>query len=114
MNLVLARPDGKLGPKLEKSTTDCQALFALVAAAGRAAWWAGGRGAGWPARSRWPGRGGPPPFDDFSQKVPCGLRIGPATCRAARSRSRSSRSSCHRTSAHRLRQDGLEGTTTST
>ena len=28
-NLVLARPDGKLGPKLEKATTDCQALFAL-------------------------------------------------------------------------------------
>ena len=26
--LVLARPDGKLGPKLEKSTTDCQAMFA--------------------------------------------------------------------------------------
>ncbi len=54
--LVLARPDGKLGPKLEKSTTDCQALFAAR------------RG------------GGPPPAPPaFGEKMQCGFRVGPGT-----------------------------------
>jgi uncharacterized protein (TIGR03435 family) len=54
--LVLARPDGKLGPKLEKSTTDCQAMFAAR------------RG------------GGPPPAPPaFGEKLQCGFRVGPGT-----------------------------------
>ena len=54
--LVLARPDGKLGSKLEKSTTDCQALFAAR------------RG------------GGPPPAPPgFGEKIQCGFRVGPGT-----------------------------------
>ena len=54
--LVLARADGKLGPKLEKSTTDCQALFAAR------------RG------------GGPPPAPPaFGEKMQCGFRVGPGT-----------------------------------
>jgi hypothetical protein len=59
MNLVLARPDGKLGPKLEKSTTDCAAQFAARRAVVRWTWrarWAGGPGGpGGPGR----GPGGP-------------------------------------------------------
>ena len=66
-NLVLARADGKLGPKLEKATTDCQALFAARR----------GGGPGGPGDPGGPGRGGPPPFQDFTQKVPCGFRIIP-------------------------------------
>jgi|KBSSwiStaDraftv2_1062776.scaffolds.fasta_scaffold507804_1 uncharacterized protein (TIGR03435 family) len=54
--LVLARSDGKLGPNLKKSETDCAALFA----AGR------GRGAMPPP--------GPPPAGG---PMPCGIRIGP-------------------------------------
>ena len=54
--LVLARQDGKLGPKLEKSTTDCQAMFAAR------------RG------------GGPPPAPPaFGEKLQCGFRVGPGT-----------------------------------
>ncbi|HWN84291.1 MAG TPA: TIGR03435 family protein [Vicinamibacterales bacterium] len=54
--LVLARPDGKLGPGLEKSTTDCQAMFA--------------------ARR---GGGPPPPPPAFGEKLQCGFRVGPGT-----------------------------------
>jgi bla regulator protein blaR1 len=54
--LVLARSDGKLGPNLKKSETDCAAMFA----AGR------GRGA-------MPPPGPPPP----GEPMPCGIRIGP-------------------------------------
>jgi uncharacterized protein (TIGR03435 family) len=54
--LVLARSDGKLGPNLKKSETDCAAMFA----AGR------GRGAMPPP--------GPPPAGG---PMPCGIRIGP-------------------------------------
>jgi uncharacterized protein (TIGR03435 family) len=73
-NLVLARADGKLGPKLEKSTTDCQALFAARRGGGPGGPAAPGPG---PDGRGGPGRGGPPAFDDFSQKIPCGFRIGP-------------------------------------
>jgi uncharacterized protein (TIGR03435 family) len=55
--LVLARSDGKLGPQLKKSETDCEAMFA----AGRA------RG------GQMPPPGPPPP----GQPMPCGIRIGP-------------------------------------
>ncbi len=54
--LVLARQDGKLGPKLEKSTTDCQALFASRR-----------------------GGGPPPPPPGFGEKLQCGFRVGPGT-----------------------------------
>jgi uncharacterized protein (TIGR03435 family) len=65
--LVLARPDGKLGPKLEKSTTDCQAMFAA-------------RRGGGPGGPGGPGRaGGPPPPPDFTEKIQCGFRVGPGT-----------------------------------
>src|SRR5580765_5147275 len=57
--LILARSDGKLGPQLKKSETDCAAQFA----AGR-------------------GRGGPPPMPPpgappSGGPMPCGIRIGP-------------------------------------
>jgi bla regulator protein blaR1 len=52
--LVLARVDGKLGPQLRPSTTDCQALMA----AGR-------------------GRGGPPPA--FGERPACGMMMGLGT-----------------------------------
>jgi uncharacterized protein (TIGR03435 family) len=55
--LILARSDGKLGPNLKKSETDCEAMFA----AGRA------RGGAMPPP-------GPPPP---GQPMPCGIRIGP-------------------------------------
>ena len=54
--LILARSDGKLGPNLKKSETDCEAMFA----AGRA------RG------GQMPPPGPPPP----GQPMPCGIRIG--------------------------------------
>lgn len=76
-NLVLARSDGKLGPKLEKSTTDCQALFATRRGGGP-----GGPGGPGPDGRGGSGRGGPPAFDDFSQKVPCGFRVGPGNISA--------------------------------
>jgi uncharacterized protein (TIGR03435 family) len=58
--LIVARSDGKLGPQLKKSETDCAAL--LAAARGR------GPGA-MPPPPGGPGRGP----DNF----PCGIRIGP-------------------------------------
>jgi uncharacterized protein (TIGR03435 family) len=60
--LVLARADGKLGPKIEVSTTDCAAVAA-----------ARGRGAG-PA--------GPPPIPQPGERPPCGMFMSPATVAA--------------------------------
>jgi uncharacterized protein (TIGR03435 family) len=57
--LMLARPDGKLGPKLTTSTTDCAALFAARR----------GGGPGGPP--------GPPPPPGLGEKVPCGFRVSP-------------------------------------
>jgi bla regulator protein blaR1 len=64
--IVLARADGKLGPKLEKSTLDCAAIFAA-------------RRGGGPGGPGGPGgrAGGPPPGPDFSEKMQCGFRVGP-------------------------------------
>ena len=57
--LVMARSDGRLGPDLKKSDTDCAALMAA-------------------ARGRGPGRGMPPPGPPQpGERVPCGIRIGP-------------------------------------
>lgn len=56
--LILARSDGKFGPQLKKSDTDCAALAA-----------ARGRGAGGPPPLPTPGA--PPP--------PCSIRIGPGS-----------------------------------
>ena len=55
--LILARSDGRLGPELKKSETDCNAMFAA------------GRGRGGPM----PPPGPPPP----GAAMPCGIRIGP-------------------------------------
>jgi uncharacterized protein (TIGR03435 family) len=56
--LVLARSDGRLGPQLKKSETDCAAVFAA-------------------ARGRGPGRGVPPPGPPQpGDPIPCGIRIG--------------------------------------
>jgi uncharacterized protein (TIGR03435 family) len=57
--LIAARSDGKLGPQLKKSATDCAAMFAA------------GRGRG---RGPMPPPPGPPQPGD---PVPCGMRIGP-------------------------------------
>jgi uncharacterized protein (TIGR03435 family) len=58
--LVLARSDGKLGPQIKKSETDCAAVMAA----------ARGRGPGaMPPPPGGPGRGG--------DNMPCGMRIGP-------------------------------------
>lgn len=77
MHLVLARPDGRLGPKLEKSATDCAALFAARRGGGPGGPGGPGAGPGRPGGPGGPGRGpdGPPP--DFNQPVQCGLRLGP-------------------------------------
>ena len=57
--LILARSDGRLGPSLKKSETDCSAVLAA------------GRGRG-------PGRGLPPPGPPQpGDPMPCGIRIGP-------------------------------------
>ena len=56
--LVVARSDGRLGPQLKKSDTDCAALMAAARARGRAAM---------------PPPGPPPP----GESMPCGVRIGP-------------------------------------
>jgi bla regulator protein BlaR1 len=54
-DLVLARADGRLGPQLKASTTDCQAIFAAAR-----------RG------------GGPPPAPPGpGEPLPCGFRVGP-------------------------------------
>jgi uncharacterized protein (TIGR03435 family) len=56
--LVLARSDGRLGPELKKSDTDCAALMAAM-------------------RGRGPGRGMPPPGPPPpGERIPCGIRIG--------------------------------------
>ncbi len=59
-NLVLARPDGKLGEKMQPSTTDCAALNAAAR------------------------RGGPPPFAPAGpgQRPQCGIRLGPGSLAA--------------------------------
>ena len=56
--LIVARSDGRLGPELKKSVTDCEAMFAA------------GRGRG---RGPMPPPGPPQPGD----RMPCGIRIGP-------------------------------------
>jgi uncharacterized protein (TIGR03435 family) len=57
--LVLARSDGRLGPDLKKSDTDCAALMAAM-------------------RGRGPGRSMPPPGPPQpGERMPCGIRIGP-------------------------------------
>jgi uncharacterized protein (TIGR03435 family) len=57
--LIVARSDGKLGPSLKKSETDCAAQFAA----------ARGRG-----RGPMPPPPGPP---QPGESIPCGIRIGP-------------------------------------
>ena len=57
--LVVARSDGKLGPQIKKSETDCAAMFAP------------GRGRG----PLLPPPGPPQP----GESIPCGMRIGPGT-----------------------------------
>jgi uncharacterized protein (TIGR03435 family) len=60
--LVLARSDGKLGPKIQPSTVDCAGL-----------------------RGRGPGRGGPPgpPAPPApGERPPCGMMMGPASVAA--------------------------------
>ena len=58
-DLVLARSDGRLGPQLSQSTTDCQAIFAAAR-----------RG------------GGPPPPPAPGERPQCGMRIGPGVLAA--------------------------------
>jgi bla regulator protein blaR1 len=70
-NLIVAKPDGSLGPKLTKSTTDCAAMFAARRGGGPG----GPGGAGGPG-----GRGdGPPPMPAFGEKMVCGFRVGPGS-----------------------------------
>jgi uncharacterized protein (TIGR03435 family) len=53
-SLVLARADGKLGPQLRPTATDCAALMAAAR-----------------------GRGAPPPPPAPGERVPCGMRMFP-------------------------------------
>ena len=56
--LIMARSDGRFGPELKKSETDCAAMIAA-------------------ARGRGPGRGMPPPGPPQpGERMPCGIRIG--------------------------------------
>jgi uncharacterized protein (TIGR03435 family) len=57
--LVLARSDGKLGPRMTLSTTDCAALMASMRA-----------------------RGGPPPPPAPGERPPCGARMFPGNLSA--------------------------------
>src|SRR5215467_10492909 len=57
--LVLARSDGKLGPKMTASTTDCAALMASMRA-----------------------RGGPPALPAPGERPPCGARMFPGNVSA--------------------------------
>jgi uncharacterized protein (TIGR03435 family) len=52
--LALARGDGRLGPNLHRSETDCNALLAAAR-----------------------GRGALPPASQPGEPMPCGMRIGP-------------------------------------
>jgi len=54
--LVLARSDGRLGPELRRSDTDCAALVASAR-----------------------GRGGVPPPQSSGGNLQCGIRVGPGT-----------------------------------
>lgn len=56
--LMLARADGKLGPTMKPSSTDCEALF---------------------ARGRGRGATPPPPPPAPGQPMQCGIRFGPGT-----------------------------------
>jgi uncharacterized protein (TIGR03435 family) len=58
-SLIVARADGKLGPQLKRSTTDCAAI---MGAAGR--------------------RGGPPPPPAINEPVQCGMRVLPGAVSA--------------------------------
>jgi uncharacterized protein (TIGR03435 family) len=58
--LVLARSDGKLGPQLQKSTTDCDAMMAR------------GRG-----RGAMPPPGPPPAPGQPGDRMQCGIRVAP-------------------------------------
>ena len=64
--LVVARPDGKLGPSLKPTPAECQAIIAERMAASKAAL---------------AGRGGPPPlpsaFPGPNDPLPCGFSRGP-------------------------------------
>lgn len=80
-NLLLARPDGKLGPGLTLTSPECQAEMQSRRGgpppAGDRPGGPGGPGPGGPGG---PGRGpaGPPPPPDFNGPQPCGsIRIGP-------------------------------------
>lgn len=64
-NLVLARPDGRLGDRLKPSTLDCAALTAAR------------RGGGPGARA-----GGPPPALTPGERPQCGMRMGPGNLSA--------------------------------
>jgi uncharacterized protein (TIGR03435 family) len=86
-NLVLARPDGRLGPSLKPTSPECQAeLKARLGGPGpgRAGGAAGPGGPGGPGAPGGPGgaagfgrAGGPPPPPDFNQPSPCGsMRMG--------------------------------------
>lgn len=55
--LILAKPDGKLGPQLKPSEVDCAAMMAA-------------------ARGRGRGPGMPPPGGPQTGPPPCGIRIG--------------------------------------
>jgi uncharacterized protein (TIGR03435 family) len=57
--LVLAKADGKLGPQLRQSTTDCASIMRAAAQ-----------------------RGGPPPPPSFNEPIQCGMRVFPGALTA--------------------------------